>query len=430
MDLNASLIISYYDKQATANIMIGKHTIAYAESKSDLKKAISKTISQFRDVKSINKVIISKDFTTELKIGNTINDILYIRILPKGDSWQKKEAYFSDDDDISSKVKALDLVYNQEGEYTNYFDIKNYIDKYKPKLIALNYVHSTKFSNIEFMAYNKLKKEYPKILIYPSINLFNRNFIVRGNTQLLNLMLTPMISDYIESLNDYLNGCGINAPLYFHRTSKGLVGADTILTQGIDTYACEQYLRLCDIAKLTSEEDALVADFERGYLFFIKNNSPITTMTRIDLAHSKILEYELEKHDLTCIRNESQFKIFLDKLTPHRGPMLLYILGSPPFNISEFFIYPLRNISKAEFIIKGSLNTMKYRIEAEIFIGQSNNIDIGRAQLTSILLNAAIADGISADESNLSSMLVPMKYFKKKVFMLRLALEANVGVQQ
>jgi len=428
LDIKTSLIIKYNDANVSANLMVGDHVIAHATEESDFKKAISKVLNQYRDGKSVSKVVISKDFTKGLEIDDTLDEMLYVRILPIGDSWQKKEACFSGDGDISSKVKALNLEYNQEGEYTNFLDIKKYIDATSPKSIALNYVHTTKFSNIEFEAYNVLKREYPEILIYPSTNLFNRNFIVRGNTQLLNLVLTPKISHFIENLKNYLFELAVDAPLYFLRTNKGVVGQDTILTQGVDTHGCEEFLHVSDSVHIISSNDALLADFTCGYLYHIKNKMPVVSEATIDLADSKILGFAVEKHTLDAVLNESQFEKFLDKRTPHRGPMPMYMLGAATFDISDFFSYPIRFMSNSDCVSKGSLNSMIYRTEAEVFIGQSDNIDIGRAELVSILVTAATADGLCVDEKNCSSVLVPMKYLKNKVYMLRMTLEAEIGV--
>lgn len=86
------------------------------------------------------------------------------------------------------------------------------------------------------------------------------NYLRRASSAYLNARLTPLIAEFIASVKASLNELNIDAPVYIVRSDGSLMSADFAVLRPIETLLCGPTASVAGAARLTNEQNAIVAD--------------------------------------------------------------------------------------------------------------------------------------------------------------------------
>lgn len=86
------------------------------------------------------------------------------------------------------------------------------------------------------------------------------NYLRRASSALLNARLTPLIAEFISSVRSSLSDLRIEAPVYIVRSDGSLMSADFAVLRPVETLLCGPTASVAGAARLTNEQNAIVAD--------------------------------------------------------------------------------------------------------------------------------------------------------------------------
>jgi len=427
MNLRASLIIKNRDNKTAANICIGGQSIACSGPLNTPRMAISRVIGHGRFAAEIKNVLVSVDFTRQkLSLEKKISNVLYIQIHPTSGSPVNAVAVSGSDGGITDKVLNFSLLYDFQKGFINLGALIDLIEDSNVGYIAINSPYSITEYNIESILYDLLSTKYPHIVIYPSRHLLNRDFITRGNTLLLNLVLRPYIEQTIAHIKEILKGYNIDCPLYFLRSNGGLVGENTILYTGLDTYQCEELSFLYDIISLQPNETMYIADWNTESLYFVHQGIPQMIQTPIDCHGIRIYGNIPVRYALQDVRSCPQLLELLNAHNPFPGPVPVVSIGNAPFEICRLFEYPAVSLGSHKTHDKCGLIEPVYMLEMETYESRENTPE-AKSLLSQTLNRLAAEDGIRPGDAHCTYACLPIKYLYDGKYIIRATLRAFLG---
>ena len=421
MKLRASLVIKHHGSQVTATTCIGGQSLLFSGVAGSVHDAVSRAVDRRFTYKN---VLVAADFTRSLSLDEAF-DVMYVQIHPIFSVQSEAAPSLKHENALTSKVLSFSLLYDFQKGIVNINDLHHMIEKTGPKCIAINTPYVICEHNVENLLYDELTLRYPHLVVYPSRHLMNKDFITRGNTLLLNMLISPRIARYVADLKSTLKEYDISSPVFFLRNT-GMIGAPTLAHLGMDTYRSEVLSLLYDVLSMYPHDYMYIADWQTESLYYVHQGSPQMIKMPIDYHNTKIYGHIPVCYSLQGVRSCGQLLELLGAHNPLPGTVPLISVGDIPFDIHQLFEYPSTRIERQSLFTQCGISRVGYYLETEAYEYSCDATESAR-EITQMLSQQAMTDGIPASAIHLALEHLPMKYLNDDKYIIRGTLKASLG---
>ncbi len=421
MKLSASLVIKHHGSQVTANTCIGGQSLLCSGAAGSVPEAVGRaTDSRYQ----YRNVLVACDFTRSLSPEQAL-DVMYVQIHPLFCAQSESAPSLRHENGLTSKVISFSLIYDFEKGIVNSGDLFGLIERTKPRCVAINTPYAISEYHAENHLYDELTARYPHIDVYPSRHLMNKDFITRGNTLLLNMLISPRIERYAADLKKALAAHGISAPVFFLRNT-GMAGEHTLAHLGMDTYHSETLAFLHDVLSLHPHDYMYIADWQSESLYYVHQGCPQMIKMPIDYNSTKIYGHIPVCYSLQGVCSCGQLLELLGAHNPLPGTVPLISVGDSPFHIHSLFEYPAVCIPFDSLDCQCGISRVGYFLEMEAYEYGAHTEKTAR-MITQTLSRQAEKDCIPLSAMRIALERLPMKYLNDDKYIIHGTLKAGLG---
>lgn len=419
MKTPASLVIKHYGENVSANTCIGGQSIVSSGWTDSLNEAVSKAFdNRFKYV----SVLTAVDFTRMLSLEQYFPGVLYIQVHPTAFG-QSKPVHESP---LTGYVLNFSLKYDPKNGFVNTAELFALLDVSRPVYIAVNTPYIISKFNIEAHICKEIADRYPKMIIYPSRHLTNRDFFTRGNMLLLNLLLRPKVENYLTGLKQILQSHRIACPVFFLRNT-GMIGEYTVKHTSMHTCRSEELCLLFDVLSQLACDEMYIADWSSESLYFVHQGNPQMIRMPVEFGSTRIHGQIPVRYSLQKVSTCAQLLELLNAHNPFPGSVPFVSVGSSPFPLSRMFEYPVVNVHPDSLASMCGLRRAAYALELEAFDQGRSSAETENEE-TETLRSLALQDSVPPGAINILYERLPLKYLNDDQLIIRIMLKADLGV--
>lgn len=344
-------------------------------------------------------------------------------------------------------IKLVNNPYNSESNHEtfltnlnqlNVVSIYNFNNLEKQLKKAIDYFETQKIKKIAFntslnhFEHNNIVKYFKTIQtstlktfdLFIANTLEEKNFSVRENTLILNLILSSIFIDYAKVISNIMKTYNSNLPIYFLKGDGTFMDFNQAKSSPIDTWHCIKALKSINASQYFDLQHCLLIykHLNKFRVQQIKNYEPVCNRHR-----AKFKELELSPKYIKYIEIEKSEIRFLDEMLTQIDLTLSSIPIVYNFNHQitlQLFDHPIYQIPENKLDYGKGMSIVPFRINKSMILSDSEekSLKSAQAQLESELLDYLAQENISISNIKIQFTEYYWQYTINKVVFLKLDL--------